>query len=72
VCNVGESPEFVASLQRALKARGHLNGEISGILDGKTRRAIRSYQAAQGLNSDILASQTARELGLVAYARDDG
>lgn len=72
VCGFGENPEFVASLQRALKARGHLAGDISGILDGRTKRAIRSYQAAHGLNSDILAVSTARELGLVAYERDDG
>jgi len=71
VCDLAASAEFVATLQRALKARGHLSGDIPGVLDGKTKRAIRSYQLTQGLNSDILAVETARELGLVAYERDD-
>lgn len=60
------TPEFVASLQRALRARGYYRGPISGQMDARTRAAIRRYQAPQGLNSAILSIATARKLGLVA------
>lgn len=71
VCDAEESPEFVATLQRALKARGHLDGDITGKMDSRTKRSVRSYQSSQGLNSDILSLETARDLGLVAYERED-
>ncbi len=58
--------EFIASLQRALKARGYYKGPVSGKLDAPTSRAIRSYQRTFGLNSSILASDAARRLGLIA------
>lgn len=57
--------DFLASLQRALKARGHYQGPINGRMDGDTRRAIRSYQAVSGLQSDILSMDAARRLGLL-------
>lgn len=56
---------FIASVQRALSARGFYAGEASGTLDSATRRAIRAYQVTQGLNSDILSTDNARRLGLV-------
>ena len=62
--------EFIASVQRALKARDLYRGRITGIMDGKTRAAIRRYQQAQGLDSGILALETARQFGLVAVRRD--
>lgn len=60
---------FVSSLQRALKARKLYRGAVSGEMDGPTRRAVRRYQAAQGLDSSILSIAAARQLGLVAYPR---
>lgn len=63
--------EFIATLQRALKARGRYGGEIDGTLGTGTRKAIRTYQAAHGLDSDVLALDTARQLGLIAYPRPD-
>ncbi len=63
--------EFIAMLQRALKARGLYDGEIDGSLGTGTRKAIRMYQAAHGLDSDTLALDTARQLGLIAYPRPD-
>lgn len=57
--------EFLAALQRALKARGHYQGDINSAMDGATQAAIRSFQAENGLNSAILSSQTARRLGLI-------
>ncbi len=63
--------EFIATLQRALKARGLYDGEIDGTLNTDTRKAIRMYQAAHGLDSNILALDAARQLGLIAYPRPD-
>ncbi|WP_421748562.1 peptidoglycan-binding domain-containing protein [Cognatishimia sp.] len=62
--------EFIASVQRALQARGHYRGRISGLMDARTRAAIRRYQEPQGLDSGILALETARQLGLIAVLRD--
>ena len=62
--------EFIASVQRALKARSLYGGRANGIMDARTRAAIRRYQAPQGLNSGILALETARQFGLIAIQRD--
>ncbi len=56
---------FIASLQRALKARGFYTGPTTGRLDEATRRAIRSFQVQYGLDSAILSLDSARRLGLV-------
>ncbi|MGO4916486.1 peptidoglycan-binding domain-containing protein [Pseudogemmobacter sp. W21_MBD1_M6] len=64
--------EFTASLQRALSARGLFAGEINGTYDGRTQRAVRAFQMAEGgPNSGILSLEGARLLGLVAYERSD-
>lgn len=63
--------EFTASLQRALKVRGHYYGAITGQRDKRTRAAIRRYQKDQDLNSAILSVEAARQLGLIAVRRDD-
>ena len=59
------TPDFIASIQRALKTRGIYTGAVTGTLDAGTRAAIRSYQVGRGLNSAILSTESARELGLV-------
>lgn len=64
------TPEFVSSLQRALKARGQYRGAITGYIDARTHAAIRKYQAPQGLDSAILSLAAARKLGLIAYRSD--
>lgn len=64
--------DFTATLQRALQARGHYRGPITGEMDARTRAAIRRYQAPQGLDSAILSLQAAQTLGLVAVLRQDG
>lgn len=66
-CPDALTPEFISSVQRALKVRGAYTGPITGALDDNTRAAIRSYQLPS-FNSDILTLETARSLGLVAYA----
>lgn len=59
------TPEFVASLQRALKARALYRGPITGEMDQRTRNAIRLYQKPAGLDSGILSLETGRAFGLI-------
>lgn len=68
-CATVQTPEFIASVQRALKARGFYRGTITGQMDTRTRAAIRRYQTPEGLNSSILSMAAARKLGLVAVTR---
>ncbi len=70
-CAVIVTPPFIASVQRALIARGYYDGPINGQLDAKTSAAVGRYQIAQNdVHTDILTLQTARSLGLVAVPRD--
>ena len=65
-CDDVMTPKFIASLQRALAARGMYHGKISATMDTRTRAAVRRYQQPQGLDSGILSLAAARKLGLVA------
>ncbi len=60
------TPELVASLQRALLARGYFDGAVTGQLDAPTVAALRRYQSERGLESGQLSVETARALGLIA------
>ncbi|MCR8546557.1 peptidoglycan-binding protein [Salipiger sp. P9] len=60
------TPEFIASVQRALAARSYFSGSVSGRIDSATTAAIRKYQTERGLDSGQLSLETARALGLVA------
>jgi hypothetical protein len=66
-CPEVQDSEFLASLQRALKARGYHVGPVTGTYDWLTRRAVQTYQKEQGLDSATLSLAAARQLGLVAY-----
>lgn len=68
-CPAQMTPEFIASLQRALAARGHYRGAITGHIDLPTRLAIRRYQKETGQDSSTLSLETARRLGLIAIAQ---
>ena len=68
-CPADLTPEFVASLQRALKARAIYSGEITGQMDAPTRAAVRALQAPQGLDTGILSLGAARQLGLAVDPR---
>ena len=65
-CATDLTPEFIASVQRALAARGLYKGDISGEMNAGTRAAVRRFQKPQGLDSGILSLAAARKLGLVA------
>lgn len=71
-CDTNLTPDFQASLQRALQARGLYAGPITGQMDAGTEAAIRAFQAPLGLDSPILSLAAAERLGLVAVkaARD--
>lgn len=60
---------FVASLQRALKARGLFGGAVTGEMDDATEAAVLAYQSANGLDSGVLSLAAAQALGLVAVER---
>jgi len=66
-CATQMTPDFIASVQRALAVRGYYQGRDTGILDRPTKRAIRRLQAKNGLDSDVLSLKTARDLGLLAF-----
>lgn len=64
-CPAEQTVQFVATLQRALKARGLYLLPLSGQMDQPTRAALRRFQSERGLESDRLSLSAARELGLV-------
>ncbi len=69
-CEAQTSPEFIAAVQRALAVRGVYRGPVTGVMDLRTRRAIRQYQRPQGLNSGVLSLAAARLLGLAVWDPD--
>lgn len=66
-CAAQDDPAFIASVQRALAARGVYRGPISGVMDRRTRNAIREFQEPQGLDSGVLSLAAARLLGLAVW-----
>jgi hypothetical protein len=62
---------FVATLQRALKARGFYLLPLSGEMDAATLDAVRRFQATNGLDSAILSLSATRDLGLIEVPRAD-
>ncbi|WP_353055713.1 peptidoglycan-binding domain-containing protein [Epibacterium ulvae] len=69
LCPADFSPDFVATLQRALAAREHFPGPLTGVLDRATQRGILAYQRSQGLDSPTLSLENARKLGLISVKR---
>ncbi|WP_044006935.1 peptidoglycan-binding domain-containing protein [Jannaschia sp. CCS1] len=69
-CEMESDAEFVANLQRALTARGHYDGAVTGEMNRATVRAVRAYQQPQGLDSGVLSLAAARQLGLSVWDPD--
>ncbi|EEW25695.1 peptidoglycan-binding domain-containing protein [Rhodobacter ferrooxidans] len=65
-CDAEMTVDFIATLQRALKARGLYRTTLTGVMDDPTRDAIRRFQAPLGLDSPLLSLAAARDLGIVA------
>jgi Putative peptidoglycan binding domain len=68
LCPPAYTAEFVASVQRALAARGLFAGPVNGALDPATLQAIRAFQQDTGPDSALLSIAAARALGLVALS----
>ncbi len=70
-CAADMIPDFVATLQRALKARGLYLLPLTGVMDPATAEAVRRYQASRGFDSPVLTLAATRELGIVVTALSD-
>lgn len=68
-CPAALTPEFIATLQRALAARDLYSGPISGQMSARTGSAVRAYQTGLGVQSDVLSMVAARKLGLIPVSR---
>ena len=62
--------DVIATLQRALKARGLYLLPLTGAMDAPTHEAIQRFQMDRGLDSHHLSLAAARELGIIATDRD--
>lgn len=71
LCPPAYTAGFVATLQRALAARGLYAGPVSGDLDQATGQAVRAFQRDDGPDSPLLSITAARRLGIVALSDDD-
>lgn len=71
VCPDDMTPQFIASLHRALAVRGHYTAPVSGEINRDTRSAIRRFQKAEGLDSAVLSVAAAKRLGLAVYERHE-
>lgn len=65
-CAAELTVDFIASLQRALKARGRYFNAVTGVYDQDTGEAVRKLQAERGLDSPVLSLETAFDLGLAS------
>ena len=70
-CPDAVTPEYLATLQRALKARGYYTQALTGAMDRDTTEALRHYQADHGLDSPLLSLAAARQLGVSTTALED-
>ena len=69
ICPQNYTAEFVTTLQWALKARGIYAGAINGTLDAQTGAVIQKFQRRSGPDTQLLAIETARTLGIAALSR---
>ena len=69
-CPAQMTVDFIATLQRALKARGLYLQPLTGVMDAATTEAIRQFQAERGLDSRQLSLAAARELGIISTELD--
>ncbi|MBM2574828.1 peptidoglycan-binding protein [Jannaschia sp. Os4] len=68
-CAARGDAAFVASVQRALAARGLYGGAVDGVYDAATADAVQAFQAPLGIDSGIISNRAAVELGLLAVGR---
>jgi len=71
-CADVQTPQFLASIQRALLARGYYRGPITGQENPALTSALERFQTDQDdVQTGQLTLKTARTLGLVALPRDE-
>lgn len=68
LCPPAYTEGFVASLQRALQARGYFAGPADGAWSEALGRAVQDFQRGWGPDSPLLSLAAARRLGLVALS----
>ncbi len=69
LCPEDISPEYIASLQRALAVRDVYTGPITGLWNRATSVAVHRFQTPLGIDSTSLSLDAARQLGLTAVER---
>jgi len=69
VCPPDQTPEFIASLQRAFAARRLYSGDISGSWTPATVRSMRDFQSARAITTQSPSVAMAQELGLLPIDR---
>ena len=69
VCPPDQTPEFVASLQRAFAARRLYSGDITGTWTPTTVRSMHDFQSARGITTQSPSVAMAQELGLLPIDR---
>ncbi len=69
VCPQVYTPDFVATLQRALIVRRAYDGEVTGLMDEATSLALQQFQRGMDVDSPLLAMRVGRDLGIVAVPR---
>ena len=67
ICVKDQSLVFIQSLQRALAARGHYRGAITGIMDQRTKSALRKVQKSRGVNTSEVTLDLAESYGLITH-----
>ena len=69
-CPAEMTVDFIATLQRALKARGLYLQPLTGVMDAATTDAVRRFQTERGLDSRQLSLAAAKELGIISTELD--
>lgn len=67
ICVKDQSVIFIQSLQRALAARGNYRGAITGIMDQRTKSALRKVQKNRGINTSEVTLDLAERYGLITH-----
>ncbi|NOZ89707.1 MAG: peptidoglycan-binding protein [Epsilonproteobacteria bacterium] len=64
VCESNMTPTTIKKVQDALKRAGYYQGQINGIWDLESKKALRAYQKANGLAVTRLSIESMKSLGI--------
>lgn len=72
--NLGASGERVAAIQKSLKNAGYYSGEINGLYDFTTRRAVKKYRISNKIDGesdyDIISALGINSKGYKCYSSE--